>query len=214
MLVARQVDDLVGLPFSMRPPPTVERSPHPEGSLIGVAAPTGPPSDTGLDIECCNAYSPLMPKTLREELRQGKPFRSLREEALLSIARTEAIASANLERVLAPHGLSMTQYNVLRILRGAGPDGLCRNDIGARLISRMPDVSRLLDRMEAAGLVSRVRSTEDRRLVNTTLTKQGRALVDRLDAVVSEYQDEQIGHMTKDQLRTLVDLLNLARSPS
>lgn len=155
-----------------------------------------------------------MPRTLREELRQEKPFRSLREEALLSIARTEAIASANLERVLAPYGLSMTQYNVLRILRGAGANGLCRNEIGERLISRMPDVSRLLDRMEGAGLVSRVRSTEDRRLVNTTLTKQGRTLVDKLDIVVSRYQDEQIGHMTKDQLRTLIDLLTLARVPS
>lgn len=155
-----------------------------------------------------------MPKTLREELRQEKPFRSLREEALLSIARTEAVARANLERLLAPHGLSMTQYNVLRILRGAGPDGLCRNEIGERLISRMPDVSRLLDRMEAAGLVSRVRDKADRRLVNTTLTREGRALVDELDAVTAAYQQEQIGHLTKAQLRTLIDLLNLARSPA
>ena len=155
-----------------------------------------------------------MTKTLREELRQEKPFRSLREEALLSIARTEAVASANLERVLAPHGLSMTQYNVLRILRGAGANGLCRNEIGERLISRMPDVSRLLDRMESAGFVSRVRDKEDRRLVNTTLTRRGRALVDELDAVVAAYQEEQIGHLTKDQLRTLIDLLSLARSPA
>ena len=155
-----------------------------------------------------------MTRTLREELRQEKPFRSLREEALLSIARTESVASANLERVLAPHGLSMTQYNVLRILRGAGANGLCRNEIGERLISRMPDVSRLLDRMESAGLVSRVRDKEDRRLVNTTLTRHGRALVDQLDAVVAAYQEEQIGHLTKDQLRTLIDLLSLARSPA
>ena len=117
-----------------------------------------------------------MPTTLRDELRQEKPFRSLREEALLNIARTEAVVRERIERVLAAHGLSMTQYNVLRILRGAGPQGLCRNDIGQRLISRMPDVTRLLDRMEGAGLVSRVRSTDDRRLVNTTLTRRGRAL--------------------------------------
>jgi DNA-binding MarR family transcriptional regulator len=150
--------------------------------------------------------------TLREELRQQKPFRSLREEALLNIARTEAVARERLERVLAPHGLSMTQYNVLRILRGAGKAGLCRNDIGDRLISRMPDVTRLLDRMESAGLVSRIRSTEDRRLVNTTLTPKGRSIVDDLDAQVAEAQKAQLGHMTSEQLRTLVDLLGLARS--
>lgn len=153
-----------------------------------------------------------MPTTLRHELRQEKPFRSLREEALLNIARTEAVAREQLELVLAPHGLSMTQYNVLRILRGAGVDGLCRNEIGERLISRMPDVSRLLDRMESAGLVSRVRSTEDRRLVNTTLTKRGRSLVDELDTVVARAQEKQLGHMTRDQLRTLIELLSLARS--
>jgi DNA-binding MarR family transcriptional regulator len=150
--------------------------------------------------------------TLREELRQQKPFRSLREEALLNIARTEAVARERLERVLAPHGLSMTQYNVLRILRGAGKAGLCRNDIGDRLIARMPDVTRLLDRMESAGLVSRIRSMEDRRLVNTTLTPKGRSIVDDLDAQVAEAQKAQLGHMTSEQLRTLVDLLGLARS--
>ena len=153
-----------------------------------------------------------MPTTLRDDLRQAKPFRSLREEALLSIARTESVIRERLERVLAPHDLSMTQYNVLRILRGAGKDGLCRNEIGQRLISRMPDVSRLLDRMEAAGLVSRVRSTEDRRLVNTTLTAAGRTLVDTLDPDVAEAQDAQLGHMSRDQLRSLVELLALARS--
>lgn len=153
----------------------------------------------------------LMPTTLREELRQGKPFRSLREEAVLSIARTEAVTREALERVLAPHGLGMTQYNVLRILRGAGSDGLCRNEIRDRLISRMPDVTRLLDRMEAAGLISRVRSTEDRRLVNTTLTKKGRTLVDALDAELAEAQHGLLGHMSQVQLRTLVDLLGLAR---
>jgi DNA-binding MarR family transcriptional regulator len=150
--------------------------------------------------------------TLREELRQQKPFRSLREEALLNIARTEAVTRERLERVLAPHGLSMTQYNVLRILRGAGKAGLCRNDIGDRLVSRMPDVTRLLDRMESAGLVSRIRSTEDRRLVNTTLTAKGRSIVDDLDAQVAAAQKAQLGHMTSEQLRTLVDLLGLARS--
>jgi DNA-binding MarR family transcriptional regulator len=153
-----------------------------------------------------------MSPTLRDELHQTKPFKSLHEEALLNIARTENAAREHLERVLAPHGLSMTQYNVLRILRGAGEKGLCRNEIGERLISRMPDVSRLLDRMDDAGLVRRVRSTEDRRLVNTTLTTRGRQLVNELDAVVAAAHEEQLGHMSKSQLRSLVDLLTVARS--
>ena len=154
-----------------------------------------------------------MPKTLREEIRQGKPFTSLREEALLSIARTEAIARENLERVLAPYDLSMTQYNVLRILRGAGKTGLCRNEIGQRLIARMPDVSRLLDRMETAELVHRRRSTEDRRLVNTMLTARGLALVQKLDNVVAEFQEQQVGHMSETQLGSLIELMRLVRTP-
>ena len=153
-----------------------------------------------------------MPTTLRDELRQGKPFTSLREEALLSIARTEAVVRENLERVLGPYDLSMTQYNVLRILRGAGPAGLCRNDIGERLIARMPDVSRLLDRMEAAGLVHRFRSMEDRRLVNTTLTAKGKVLVNKLDSEVAQYQKEQVGHLTDAQLRSLIHLMRLVRN--
>lgn len=149
--------------------------------------------------------------TLRDEIRQGKPFESLGQEVFLTLARTEAVLRDGLERVLAPHGLSFTQYNVLRILRGAGPAGLCRNEIRDRLITRMPDVSRLLDRMEAAGLISRVRSTEDRRLVNTTITPQGRAVVDKLDGAVAREHERQLGHLNKSQLRTLIELLSLAR---
>lgn len=153
-----------------------------------------------------------MPTSLREELRQTRPFQSLSEEALLSIARTDSVLGGAVERALAPHGLSMTQYNVLRILRGAEKRGLCRNDIGQRLITRMPDVSRLLDRMEAAELVSRVRSTEDRRLVTTTLTARGRKLVDDLDEVMARTHQELLGHMTEQQLRTLIELLGVART--
>lgn len=153
-----------------------------------------------------------MPATLRDELRQEKPFRSLREEAFLSVARTASVLRDSLERVLAHHDLSLTQYNVLRILRGVGAKGLCRNEIGQRLITRMPDVSRLLDRMEAAGLVSRVRSTEDRRLVNTTLTQRGQALVDELDDAVAREHEARLGHMTQAQLRGLIELLSIVRA--
>jgi DNA-binding MarR family transcriptional regulator len=152
-----------------------------------------------------------VPSDLRTDLRQQKPFGSLREEAFLNVARTAAVLNDGLDRVLGPRGLSPTQYNVLRMLRGAGVDGLCRNEVRDRLITRMPDVTRLLDRMEEAGLVSRVRSTADRRLVTTTLTERGRAVVDELDADVARAHEHQLGHLDEAQLRSLVDLLSLAR---
>lgn len=151
---------------------------------------------------------------LRDELRQQKAFSSLHQEAFLNLTRTENLLRDGLDSVLGPRGLSLTQYNVLRMLRGAGPDGLCRNEIRDRLISRMPDVSRLLDRMEASGLIDRKRSTTDRRLVNTTLTRTGSELVDSLDDEVARLHDHQLGHLTEAQLRTLIQLLSKAREKS
>ncbi len=152
-----------------------------------------------------------MTPDLRSELRQQKPFGSLAHEAFLSVARTEAVLSDGIERLLEPHGLTLTQYNVLRVLRGAESAGLCRNEIRDRLITRMPDVSRLLDRMEAAGLISRVRSSEDRRQVNTTLTAKGRRLVDQLDAPMAREHERQFKRLDAKQLKALIELLTLAR---
>lgn len=152
-----------------------------------------------------------MTPTLRNDLQQRKQFSSLEQEATLSIARTEAVLREPIEELLKHAGVSLTQYNVLRILRGAGPEGLTRNEIRDRLISRMPDVTRLLDRMEEAGWVSRVREVEDRRCVATHLTRSGRTLVDSLDAPVDEEHIRRLGHMTRTQLRTLIELLAIAR---
>ena len=152
-----------------------------------------------------------MTPTLRTELQQRKPFSSLEQEASLSIARTEAALREPLEELLKGAGVSLTQYNVLRILRGAGPEGLTRNEISDRLINRMPDVTRLLDRMEEAGWVSRVREMEDRRCVATHLTRSGRTLVDSLDVPVQDEHERRLGHLTRTQLRSLIELLALAR---
>lgn len=149
--------------------------------------------------------------SLRDELRQRKPFGSLHQEAFLSLGRTETLLTGALERMLEPHGITLTQYNVLRILRGAGADGLCRNEVRDRLVARTPDVTRLLDRMETAGLVSRIRGEEDRRLVHTRLTKKGRSLVDELDRPVAAEHQRRLGHMTAAQLQQLVELLEIAR---
>ena len=107
--------------------------------------------------------------------------------------------------------LSGSQYNILRILRGAGEDGLPCSEISERLVSRDPDVTRLLDRMEKRGLVVRGRWSADRRVVTARITKEGMELANRLDAPVIENHRRQLGHMKKKDLRALIDLLEVAR---
>jgi DNA-binding MarR family transcriptional regulator len=148
---------------------------------------------------------------LRDEIKQTRPFGSLEQEALLSIDRTSAVLGHRLAEALKPYGITGTQYNVLRILRGAGSAGLCRHEVRERLVAQVPDVTRLLDRLEDAGLVVRERSTADRRLVTTRITEAGLALVAELDAPMIELHQRQLGHLSPEQLRTLIDLLGLAR---
>ena len=148
---------------------------------------------------------------LGTELKQTKPFQSLEAEAVLSIARTAAALEHEVAQALKAHELTPTQYNVLRILRGAGPDGLCRNEVGNRLVTRVPDVTRLLDRMEDTGLISRQRGSEDRRYVTTRITRKGVDLVGKLDQPMHELHQAQLGHLSKKSLRTLIDALAEAR---
>ena len=155
-----------------------------------------------------------MHETLRHEIRQTRPFSSLREEALLSVWRTSAALQDGLERLLRPHGLSATQYNVLRILRGAGEGGLCRNEIRDRLVARMPDVTRLLDRLETLGFVRRERSTDDRRQVSTYLTEAAAKLLAQLDDPVTAEHERQLQHLSDAQLTTFIALCALARQNS
>jgi DNA-binding MarR family transcriptional regulator len=154
-----------------------------------------------------------MPTDLRREIKQGKPFQSLEQEAMLNLERTTAVLSHAIAEALKPHGITPTQYNVLRILRGAGAPGLCRNEVRDRLVSQVPDVTRLLDRLEEVGLVERSRDAADRRLVTTRITAKGQQLLRDLDAPVVEMHRRQLGHMTREQLRTLIELLGVARGP-
>jgi DNA-binding MarR family transcriptional regulator len=153
-----------------------------------------------------------MTPRLQDEIRQTKPFASLEEEAYLSLERTAAVLRHHLAESLKAYGITGTQLNVLRILRGAQPHGLCRNEIGDRLVAQVPDVTRLLDRMEDAELVVRERSAEDRRLVRTRITGDGLALLARLDQPLLDLHREQLGHLPADQLRALIDLLGAART--
>ena len=152
-----------------------------------------------------------MSTDLLDELRQQKPFASLQHEAQLGIVRTGAMLQDAFERVVRPQGLTGTQYNVLRILRGAEPAGLCRNELRDRLLNRMPDVTRLLDRMEEARLIARARESEDRRMVRTRITEQGLRLLDALQADVAAEQQRPFSDLTEEQLRTLIALLSTVR---
>jgi DNA-binding MarR family transcriptional regulator len=148
---------------------------------------------------------------LQEELKQSKPFATLEQEALLSIERTAAILSHAVADALRPYGITPTQYNVLRILRGAGEQGLCRNEVRDRLVAQVPDVTRLLDRMEEMGFVDRERAADDRRMVYTRITRKGIQLLARLDEPVARLHQRQLGHLGAVKLRTLVRLLAEAR---
>ena len=153
-----------------------------------------------------------MPSTLREELKQSKPFTSLEQEAQLSVVRTSAMLVDAFERVLKPHGITATQYNVLRILRGAEPDGLCRNDLRDRMLTRMPDVTRLLDRMEESGHIGRARETSDRRMVMTRITAKGRRVLDELEDAVAGEHARAFAALTREQMRTLIAHLAAVRA--
>lgn len=149
---------------------------------------------------------------LADEIKQSKPFPTVEQEALLSIERTAAVLGHAVADALKPYGVTPTQYNMLRILRGAGSSGLCRNEVMSRLVARVPDVTRLLDRLADMGLVQRQRDARDRRIVTATITRAGLRLLQRLDQPIIEITGRQLAHMSETQLRTLIDLLALARN--
>lgn len=155
-----------------------------------------------------------MSPRLQDELKQTRPWSSPEEEATLGITRTAAVLEHALAQFLKPFAITPTQYNVLRILRGAGAEGLCRNEVGERLVRRVPDVTRLLDRMEQMGWIDRLRSGDDRRFVTTYITPKGLALLDGLDAPLLAFLHDQLGHIDTARLRTLIELLEEARGPA
>jgi DNA-binding MarR family transcriptional regulator len=133
------------------------------------------------------------------------------EAAFLDLIRTTDMLTRGMIAVLKTGDLSSTQYNVLRILRGA-PEGLPCGEIASRMITRDPDITRLLDRMEKRGLISRCRETKDRRMVMARITPEGLKLLARLDDPVEEAHRNQLGHLGRDRLRALAELLRAARS--
>ena len=132
------------------------------------------------------------------------------EAAFLDLLRTCDLLSRGPAQVLKTEDLSATQYNVLRILRGS-PEGLPCGEIGSRMITRDPDITRLLDRLEKRELISRCRETKDRRMVMARITPEGLKLLARLDAPVQESHRKQLGHLGRERLRALAELLHACR---
>ena len=155
-----------------------------------------------------------MPSTLRYEIKQTRPFGSLEQEAHLSIERTAAILGHAVAEVLKPYGITRTQYNALRILRGAGDAGLCRNEVRERLVSQVPDARRLLDRMEAAGLIRRERDAADRRFVTTRITDEGLRVVGELDGPIDALHRRRLGVLDAGELQILIGMLARLREES
>jgi DNA-binding MarR family transcriptional regulator len=153
-----------------------------------------------------------MDTALGLELRQGKPFANLEEEVFLNVLRTGDALLQREAEVLRIAELTFAQYNVLRILRGAGVAGAACGEIAERMVNRDPDVTRLLDRLEARGLVRRSRDAQDRRVVVAAITDAGRTVLKPLDAAVARVHRDQLRHMTRAQLETLAELLVLART--
>ena len=152
-----------------------------------------------------------MPGRILAELKQSRPFPSLEAETAVNLVRTADAILRGLAAALKPHGISPEQYNVLRILRGAGRTGLPCGEIAARMITRDPDMTRLLDRLEARGLIARARDTEDRRVINTRIAPAGLRLLAGLDRPVEAENKRLVGHLQPARLRHLVALLEAVR---
>jgi len=135
---------------------------------------------------------------------------SLEAKLFVAMLRAADRLSQDAELLVKTHGLTATQYNVLRILRGAGPDGLACKGIGDRMISRDPDMTRLLDRMEKRSLVTRERQTQDRRVIKTRITPEGLEILKKLDEPIDALHKKQFRHLTAAKLKALAEALEEA----
>jgi len=155
-----------------------------------------------------------MPRGLQAELKQNIPFSSREQEAYLSLLRTADALQVQAEAKLKEFGLTGTQYNALRILRGAGPEGLPCSEIGERMITHDPDITRLLNRLADRGFVERTRARDDRRVIYGKITAAGLRLLREMDAPLEKYGREMLRHVGQEKLKQLIELLELVRAKS
>jgi len=152
--------------------------------------------------------------SLKSEIEQQRPFFSPEEEALLNLLRTSDRLQRAVQHQTRAWGITSTQYNVLRILRGAQPEGLTCAAIGSRMITAEPDITRLLSRLKALKLIKQHRDSHDRRMVWTQISAAGLELLRAMDAEMERGPRELLGHLTPTQLSDLTRLLELARKRS
>lgn len=152
-----------------------------------------------------------MAQNIQSELKQRKPFSCKEEELFLNILRTSDMLQRRVGEVLKPADLSVTQYNVLRILRGSAAEGLACGEISERMVTRDPDITRLLDRLEKSGLVARSREKADRRVVTARITAAGMEALKKLDDAVTRMHKAQLGHLEPKAQDQLIRLLETAR---
>jgi DNA-binding MarR family transcriptional regulator len=153
-----------------------------------------------------------MPRGLQAELKQNRPFTSREQEAYLALLRTADALQSKVEDWLKEFGLTGTQYNALRILRGAGAQGLPCREIGDRMLTRDPDITRLLDRLEERGLVKRARANRDRRVIYGKISAAGLKLLRQIDGPLEAKGREMLKHVSQGKLERLIELLELVRS--
>ncbi|MDP9172251.1 MAG: MarR family transcriptional regulator [Planctomycetota bacterium] len=149
---------------------------------------------------------------MAKDIGKRDGFQSIEQEVLLTILRTADSLTRIAAATLRPAGLSPTQYNVLRILRGAGPKGLACQEIGSRMITRDPDLTRLFDRLEKRGFILRQRETADRRIVRTSITEGGLLVLASLDQPIEQLHCDLLGHLGPERLSQLLALLQEARA--
>jgi DNA-binding MarR family transcriptional regulator len=148
---------------------------------------------------------------LKSEIAQELPFSSDEEEALLNLMRTSDCVQRVFQRRTRDWGVTSTQYNVLRILRGAGSKGLTCSAIGERMITAEPDITRLLSRLKAMKLIKQQRDKHDRRVVWTHISAAGLELLGNMDAEITQIPRDLLGHLDRKDLSDLIRLLELAR---
>ena len=148
---------------------------------------------------------------LKSEIAQQRPFASDEEEALLNLMRTSDCVQRVFQRRTRDWGVTSTQYNVLRILRGAGSQGLTCSAIGDRMITAEPDITRLLARLKAMKLIKQQRDKNDRRVLWTHISAAGLELLGKMDAEITQIPRDLLGHLDRKDLSNLIRLLELAR---
>lgn len=148
---------------------------------------------------------------IQREIHQTKPFRSPGHEAVVALVRTTALLERRLAALIEPEGISAQQYNVLRILRGAGPAGLPTLAIRDRLVDLSPGITRLVDSLEQAGYVARDRGDSDRRQVLCRITARGTALLERLDPVIDRGEREAVAPLSAAEVKRLLTTLDALR---